>query len=41
MKCERRDVCAPEKRGKQITLRKVSKTLKTRREAMQTEAFKK
>jgi len=39
--CERRDVCDPQKRGKQITLRKVNAILKTRREAMQTEAFKK
>jgi transposase len=41
MSCERRDVCAPQRRGKQITFRLVSETLKTRREAMQTEAFKK
>ena len=41
MNCERRDACAPQKRGKQITLRKLSETLKTRREAMQTDAFKK
>ena len=39
--CERRDLCKPQKRGKQITIRDSSEVLKARREEMQTDAFKK
>jgi hypothetical protein len=39
-KCERRDTCQPEIRGKRISIRKEHDILKTRREQMKTEEFK-
>jgi len=41
LSCERRTICNPQKRGKQITFRQANEVLKKRREAMKTECFKK
>jgi hypothetical protein len=41
LKCERMEICQPEKRGKQVAIRFESDILKSRRELMTTDEFKK
>ncbi|MCX6128417.1 MAG: transposase [Proteobacteria bacterium] len=41
LKCKRRKLCKPQKSGKRVTIRDSKEILKTRRNEMQTEAFKK